>query len=277
MFKGLLYTLLIIIILILNNVKALSAENLYLVFDKAFYRLEIKEKGEILQSFEAGYGLKSSLYKTKKGDFLTPEGIYKIKSIRPSQSYFYFVELSYPNENDLSWAYFRKELKPENTSKLDHLGNNIGIHGGGPAKIEKGKRDLNWTQGCIALSNKDLKTLLSYLKPGQKVFLINSSKPLFEILKKLAYPVRVKPLDFWEGELYLKINNETYWYFHVLEKASGLKILTFKEWIKGRLNKNLISHPDGTLENEKNLKEIFLKNLHLVIEPKYLKREYLWK
>lgn len=267
----------IVVILILNNTQAFAAENLYLVFDKALYRLEIREKEKTLQSFEAGYGLKSSLFKTKKGDFLTPEGIYEIKSIRPSQRYFYFVELSYPNENDISWAYFKGELEAESSLKVNHLGNDIGIHGGGPTKIVKGKRNLNWTQGCIALSNEDLKIILPLLKPGQKVFIINSSKSLYEILKKLAYPVRVNPLDFWEGELYLKLNDETYWYFRVLEKETGLKILTFKEWIKGRLNKHIISHPDGSIESEKKLKETFFKKLHLIVEPKTLNSGYLWR
>ncbi len=89
--------------------------------------------------------------------------------------------------------------------------------------LKKSKRDLNWTKGCIALSNEDLKKILPLLKPGQRVFLIDSSKSLYEILKKLAYPVRVKPLEFWEGELYLKLNNETYWHFHILKKKERHK------------------------------------------------------
>mgnify|MGYP001773134742 CR=1 FL=1 len=275
--QALCFFLLILMIIPFSLALGFSSERVYLVFDKAQYRLEIKEGEKTLYSFEAGYGLKSPLYKTKKGDLLTPEGIYTIKSIRPSQSYFYFVELSYPNENDLSWAYFRGEFKGESYEETNQLGNEIGIHGEGPAKKEKGKRDLNWTKGCIALSNEDLKTLLIYVRPGQRVFLLNSSKPLFEILKKFAYPVKVKPLDFWEGELYLKLSNETYWYFHLLEKATGLKVLTFKEWIKGRLNTYLISEPDGTLNHEKKIKETLLKNLYFIIEPKYRGRDYLWR
>lgn len=256
---------------------ALSLEDYYLVFDKARYQLELRKEGEIIYSFEGGYGLKSLLYKIRKGDFLTPEGIYQIKAIRPSKNYFYFIEITYPNENDLSLAYFMGVLKEERIGNPHLLGTEIGIHGGGPAKIEKGKRDLNWTQGCIALSNEDLKTLLKFVRPGQKVFILNSSKPLYEILKKLVYPVKVKPLEFWEGELYLKLNNETYWYFYLHEKKGGLKTLIFKEWIRGRLNKTFTSQPDGSLENEEEIKRGLLANLYLLIEPKYRGKGYLWK
>ncbi len=101
--------------------KGFSLEENYILFDKALYKLEVRNGERVIYQFEAGFGLKSPLYKTRKGDFLTPEGIYKIRTIRPSQNYFYFVELSYPNENDISWAYYRGELKAENLSSSTHL------------------------------------------------------------------------------------------------------------------------------------------------------------
>ncbi|PMP63765.1 MAG: hypothetical protein C0197_01985 [Caldimicrobium thiodismutans] len=270
------FWILLALLLIIYS-QGLSFEEIYFLFDKASYRFEVRNKEKTIYNFESGYGLRSSLFKSKRGDFLTPEGIYEIKSIRPSKKYYYFVELSYPNENDISWAYFRGQLKDEELLNINHLGNEIGIHGGGPAKLEGGKRDLNWTQGCIALKNDDLKSLLPLFKPGQRVFLIDSSKTLYEIIKKLAYPIKVKPLEFWEGELYLKLNNETYWTFHILEKSRGSKILTFREWIRGRLNREIISQPDGILENEKIFKETLIRHLHNIVEPKRALGNYLWK
>jgi len=269
MLKKALYLLLLVFL----HLKAYAEEDYYLVMDKALYKVYLKKGEQTLFEFPAGYGLKSTLYKQKKGDFLTPEGVYEIKKIRPSSNYYYFVELSYPNENDLSWAYFSLGERVNSTQ----LGSEIGLHGGGPFKLEKGKPNYHWTQGCIALKNEDLLTLLKYLKPLQKVYLINSSKPLYEILKKLAFPTRVKPWEIWEGELYLKLNQETYWYFFLQEKEKGGRLLLFKEWIRGRLTRTLTSLQDGSLNHEEEFKEALLKNLHGLVVPSYLGRGYLWK
>lgn len=82
---------------------------------------------------------------------MTPEGAYKVTTIRPSTQYYYFLELSYPNFNDLSLAYFRGEVKLEFIERYlqknypqreNLLGNNIGIHGGGAFKKRKGGTKL---------------------------------------------------------------------------------------------------------------------------------------
>lgn len=149
------------------------------------------------------------------------------------------------------------------------LGSEIGIHGGGAFKREKGKENYHWTQGCISLDNKDLENLLKIINLHTKVYIVDDQKSLFEILKKLSYPKVVKPFDFWEGSLYLKIDNDTYWYFRLIEKLNGYKYLEWKEWVKGALNREKISPIAGRFEDalEKYLKELLLKNLNNIIDP----------
>jgi len=262
---------------------SLRAETI-IIIDKSKKTLEIKEKEKIIAEYEIGFGLESILPKEKKGDFLTPEGIFKIINIKTSKEYKYFLELNYPNLNDLALAYYKGVIEKEKFIKWvnmlenneiiedSSLGGEIGIHGGGAFKLEKknGKlyKNYHWTKGCIALNNKDLLELLKYTRSGQKVFILNSQKKLYDILKKFVYPTKIKPLEIFEGELYLKLNEDTYINFQLLENYQGLKKLTIKKWVRGALKEKIESDASGNiLEKEEDLKKIFIENLENLLKP----------
>jgi|YelNatPaOPRAMG01_1025707.scaffolds.fasta_scaffold15839_5 hypothetical protein len=255
-----------------------------IIIDKSKKTLEIREKEKIIAEYEIGLGLESTLPKEKKGDFLTPEGVFKIINIKPSEEYKYFLELNYPNLNDLALAYYKGIIEKEKFIKwinmLENkeiiedslLGGKIGIHGGGAFKLEKknGKiyKNYHWTKGCIALDNKDLLELLKYIKNGQKVFIFNSQKKLYDILKKFVYPTKIKPLEIFEGELYLKLNEDTYINFHLIENYQGFKKLTIKKWVRGALKEKIESDESGNITNkEDNLKKLFIENLENLLKP----------
>ncbi|WP_038057581.1 L,D-transpeptidase family protein [Thermodesulfobacterium hydrogeniphilum] len=257
----------------------------FLLIDKAEKILKIYKNNQLIASYKVGMGLESLLPKEKRGDFLTPEGIYKIIKIRPSKQYKYFLALNYPNLNDLSLAYYKGIFNKETFSNLldklrknkilnTSLGNGIGIHGGGAYRLEKRNsyiyKNYNWTKGCIALNNKDLLKLLNQIYIKEKVIIINSKKSLFEILKKLAYPVKIKPLEFWQGELYLKLNNFTFINFYITEYYKGIKYLTVETWYKGYLIERLKTNGLGKFKNiqkEKKLKKLLLENLANILNP----------
>ncbi|RKX55644.1 MAG: hypothetical protein DRP29_10360 [Thermodesulfobacteriota bacterium] len=262
----------------------------YILIDKGKKCLYIKEKNHILSVYEIGLGIKSPIPKEKKGDFLTPEGIYHIVSIRPSQRYFYFIELDYPNINDIAWAYYnglidkkvfceylihkRKNIKIYNT-----LGYGIGIHGGGAFKyiIKNGKifKDYHWTQGCIALSNKDILEVLknSYIK--EPVFILNSENSLYEILKKFVYPIEIKPLKYFKGELRFKINDSIYYRFILQEFWSGKRVLIFQRWENGTPKMEIKSDINGKFKRPFHSLEKFLKNI--LINTSYLIERTIYK
>ena len=264
---------------------SLKAETI-VVIDKGRKILELKEGEKVIALYEAGFGLKSYLPKEKKGDFLTPEGLYQIVDIRTSEKYKYFLELNYPNLNDLALAYYKGLIKKEEFIRLKKvlenfkiiknslLGNKIGIHGGGAFKLEKknGKvyKNYYWTKGCIALSNKDLIKLLKYVKIDQKVYILNSQKKLYDILKKFVYPTKVKPLEIFEGELYLKLDDYTYLNFQLSEYYQGLKKLVIKRWHRGALKEKIESDEAGNfpdVEKERYFKELIIKNLGNLFKP----------
>lgn len=273
----------LIFYLIIFSFSFLKAET-FIIIDKSRKILELKEGKKIINSYEIGLGLESPIPKEKKGDFLTPEGIYKIVYIKASEEYKFFLEINYPNLNDLALAYYKGIINKENFIKwvkmLENseiiedslLGSKIGIHGGGAFKLERknGKlyKNYHWTKGCIALNDKDLLELLKYVSTTQKVFILNSQKKLYETLKKFVYPTKIKPLEIFEGELYLKLNEDTYLNFYLIEKYQGFKKLIVRKWTKGALKEKLESDESGNfLDKEEDLKKLFMENLENLLKP----------
>jgi hypothetical protein len=268
--------------LIIFSFSYLKAETIILI-DKSRKILEIREKEKIIAKYEIGFGLESVLPKEKRGDFLTPEGIFEIITIKPSEEYKYFLELNYPNLNDLALAYYKGIIEKEKFIKwinmLENkeivedslLGGKIGIHGGGAFKWEKrnGKlyKNYHWTKGCIALNDKDLLELLKYAKSGQKVFILNSQKKFYDILKKFVYPTKIKPFEIFEGELYLKLNEDTYINFYLLENYQGSKKLIIKKWVRGALKEKIESDESGNIPEEEDFKKLFIENLEKLLKP----------
>ncbi|PMP65135.1 MAG: hypothetical protein C0190_07060 [Thermodesulfobacterium geofontis] len=276
--------LLVFYLIILPSYFLIAETPSIIIIDKNKKTLEIRKEGKIVASYEIGLGLESLLPKEKKGDFLTPEGIYKIVYIKASEEYRFFLGLNYPNLNDLALAYYKGIIDKEKFIKwmrmLENseiiedslLGGKIGIHGGGAFKLEEknGKtyKNYHWTKGCIALNDKDLIEFLKYINTGQSVFILNSQKKLYEILKKFVYPTKIKPLEIFEGELYLKINEYTYLSFHIIETYRGMKKLFVKKWIRGALKEKIESDASGDLlEKEEDFKKLLIENLENILKP----------
>ncbi|AOY77016.1 L,D-transpeptidase family protein [Clostridium formicaceticum] len=115
--------------------------------------------------------------KNQEGDSKTPEGQYYICTRNDRSKYTLFLGLSYPNIEDaqrglknelideeifniVKYANEHKQRPPWDTP----LGGAVGIHGKGNA--------YDWTLGCIALSDEDIKVLWDYtsLKTPVEIF-----------------------------------------------------------------------------------------------------------
>jgi murein L,D-transpeptidase YafK len=123
----------------------------------------------MVRSYKAVFGPKPLENKCMEGDRCTPEGWFKIKSKSPSSRYDKFMLLDYPNEASIiRFAQLKQQKKiPENAK----TGNDVGIHGiwkGGDELIDMG---VGWTDGCIALKNKDVDELYSLVAVGTRVYI----------------------------------------------------------------------------------------------------------
>ena len=80
--------------------------------------------------------------------------------------------INYPNEADK--ARFAEGVRKGLISKRANIGGLIEIHGGGG-------KGLNWTDGCVALTNEDMDKIFEMAEIGTPVTIIGSMKSLAEI------------------------------------------------------------------------------------------------
>ena len=137
-----------------------------IVIKQREHRLYVYHNGKVIKTFPVSLGKKTKEGpKVKANDFRTPVGKYKIVDKRLHRVKYRAMTISYPNAQDLARA---KKLGVK-------TGSYITFHGQ-PYWNRDGHGDSytlshDWTNGCIALTNKDLDWLWSAVKPGTPVII----------------------------------------------------------------------------------------------------------
>jgi len=116
-----------------------------------------------------------------EGSKVTPVGEFRIEVVNPQSQFNRFYGIDYPNLDVAQAAldqgliprreyqhieqyWLRYGRAPANTS----LGGNIGIHGlGGRSPVIHQK--IDWTLGCVAVSDQEINALSPWLKVGTRV------------------------------------------------------------------------------------------------------------
>jgi len=122
--------------------------------------------------------------KLRRGDERTPEGEYRtFGRARPSRRFHLFLPLAYPSDADaerafaagrigaaerdeIAAAHRAGRLPPQTTA----LGGWLGFHGEGPRW--QGDLDLDWTEGCFALTDEGIDALAERTPPGTPVRIV---------------------------------------------------------------------------------------------------------
>ena len=172
---------------ILSPLQAADADSDYqILISKKNKELSIEKEGHIVKTYHVATGKGGKGTKRRKGDSKTPLGVYRILSFKESSRFRYFIQLDYPNLIDawygyknqiidadefkrIASAYKKREAPPQDTA----LGGFIGIHGLGDTNDEKLTihQELNWTEGCIALTNEEILDLKKYVHVGTPVII----------------------------------------------------------------------------------------------------------
>ena len=111
-------------------------------------KLQLMRNGEVLRTYRIALGLRPEGHKEYEGDFRTPEGQYRLSRRNPNSEYFLSIQIDYPNDRDIKRAR-RLGQRP---------GGAIMIHGqpNVPRKPRDYYSNVDWTEGCIAVSNSDM-------------------------------------------------------------------------------------------------------------------------
>ncbi len=161
---------------------AWAENNTWLLIDTQELTLEVKRGDATIATMKnIAIGRNGAGYKQRVGDDVTPLGSYKIGWVNNKSPYHRFYGLTYPSVEHADEALMsgllnnkvhkqivnshkRDEIPPQNTA----IGGRIGIHGLGAAD-EKVHQIMNWTHGCIALTNKQIDLLQKWVTIGMTV------------------------------------------------------------------------------------------------------------
>jgi murein L,D-transpeptidase YafK len=151
-------------------------KNPLIVVTKSKRRLELYSDGAVVRTYKIGLGLNPVPDKIRQGDHATPEGDFYVFTKNDKSAFYLSLGISYPNIEDaerglrekmisraqhdaIVRAIKRKATPPQNT----RLGGDIYIHGNGSSS--------DWTWGCVALENEEMKELFDIVPVGTKVII----------------------------------------------------------------------------------------------------------
>jgi murein L,D-transpeptidase YafK len=122
-----------------------------ILIEKKERKMTLFSKGQAIKTYKIALGGNPIGPKERQGDNKTPEGLYTIVSKNKQSSYHLSLRISYPNEKDKNRA---KELGVS-------PGGDIMIHGikNGMGWIGSFHTWLDWTQGCIAVTDKEIEEI----------------------------------------------------------------------------------------------------------------------
>ncbi|MHC1780277.1 MAG: L,D-transpeptidase family protein [Bacteroidales bacterium] len=145
-----------------------------LVVDKFSKRCIVYKAGKVLKEYEVELGLNWLGDKIQRGDKATPEGKYSITAKKSGSKTIYHKALliNFPNEEDK--RRFNAMKAKGMLSRNAHIGGLIEIHGGGG-------KGIDWTDGCVALENRDMDNLYAICSVGTPVAIVGSLTPLDKI------------------------------------------------------------------------------------------------
>lgn len=178
------YSFAIVLLVVLPRVTTAYEEAYRLLISKSDKQLHVIKGEHTVRSFSIALGKGGKGTKQKLGDNKTPIGVYKITDFKGDSKFHYFMQIDYPNLLDawygyknaiisaeefkkIAFAFKGKRKPPQNTP----LGGYIGIHGLGETTNERLKihEAMNWTEGCIALTNREITLLRQYVSIGTRV------------------------------------------------------------------------------------------------------------
>ncbi|MNM69081.1 MULTISPECIES: murein L,D-transpeptidase family protein [Pseudomonas] len=128
---------------------------------KSERRLQLISAGAPLKTYRISLGKQPKGPKLREGDKRTPEGLYWLDWRKESDRYNLAMHVSYPNIRDSARAR-REGVEP---------GGMIMIHGT-PLDEEYPEEffhTLDWTEGCIAMTNRDMREVWDLVPDGTMI------------------------------------------------------------------------------------------------------------
>ncbi len=118
-------------------------------------------EGEVLKTFKVALSRVPIGAKEREGDHKVPEGLYVVDAKNAHSKFHLALHISYPNAADRERA--RKlGVKPGGNIEIHGLGSNFGWVG-------SLHREVDWTDGCIAVTNSEIEEIWPLVPVGTPV------------------------------------------------------------------------------------------------------------
>jgi murein L,D-transpeptidase YafK len=154
----------------------------WILVDTQAHTLSVFRDGVLLEHFDhVSIGRNGFSLDRTRGDGTTPLGTFRIDRIHRKSRFVLFFGIDFPRPEHarrayhaglidaydywrILWAFEKNESPPQDTP----LGGQLGIHGlgTGDPRIHGA---VDWTQGCVALSNEQVKRLSRWVRLGMRV------------------------------------------------------------------------------------------------------------
>jgi murein L,D-transpeptidase YafK len=132
-----------------------------IIIHKSARTMELMRDNKVLKSYKVALSREPVGAKEREGDHRVPEGDYVIDSKNPHSRFHLALHISYPNASDRERAR-RLGVKP---------GGNIEIHGldSKYAWVGSLQRQVDWTDGCVAVTNTEIEEIYPMVPVGTPV------------------------------------------------------------------------------------------------------------
>lgn len=141
--------------------------------NKKTNQLMVYFKGRMYRKYDAVFGRNlDNAPKAYAQDRRTPEGVYTIIQKYQSRRFRWFLRLNYPNLVDRQRydAMIASGIVPvDDSGNVPEIGSAIGIHGTDVPVLNAGR--INWTTGCISVTNDAIEDLERTLPIGTVVII----------------------------------------------------------------------------------------------------------
>jgi murein L,D-transpeptidase YafK len=129
--------------------------------DKSDHWMAVYRHGQIIREFRVSLGRGGLRPKEKAGDNRVPEGLYTISAHNPDSAYHLSLRISYPTAEQSAAA----------AARGLSAGGDIMIHGlpNGHGSVGSRQQMVDWTAGCIAVTNPEMDWLYRVVPDGAVV------------------------------------------------------------------------------------------------------------
>jgi murein L,D-transpeptidase YafK len=132
-----------------------------IVVEKNAHRMTLMRGGKPIKTYAVALGRTGPGPKQREGDGHTPDGKYTIDAKNPRSRFHLALHISYPSAADRDSAQ-QRGVAPGGDIMIHGLPNGLGWLGGL-------HRALDWTDGCIAVTNPEMDEIYAQVASGTTV------------------------------------------------------------------------------------------------------------